>query len=159
MLTGLITDYEGRSVDVGMFDGYVTGRDAQLTQQLVSESSSGLLLTGPLKLVQRFFLELMTERGSLMFLPQRGSTFMLDAQRGYWRTPGDVSSSFYAALLDIKNNLIQDENPDDPSDECFRGAELLGVSVTPNLVTARIKVTTAAGDAPVITFPLRTSYV
>ena len=151
--------YWDRTVDVLLFDGVQASRDVVVTQHLVFEGSSGALITGIQKLAQRFLLELLTELGSIIYLPKRGCLFMTQARQGYWRTTADVTAAFYTSLFDIRQNLITEESLDDPLDEQFDTAELVAVSLYQDQVTMRIRVTSRAGDDLDVIYPIRTSIV
>lgn len=156
-LSANIGDYAGRSVDLLMLEDAKAFGDALMSQTLAKPGQGGALTTGVQKFVQRFLLELFTEEGSMQYLPQRGCAFMSAARSGMWRTTNDVIASFNSALLTIKNNLLADERETDPDDEKFGSAELLTVSLTRDLVVMHLQLTTAAGEAREITYPLRTA--
>ena len=153
--TGTIDQYIGRTVDHAMYYGMRPERDTQLTQALVLDNEQGALVTGIQKLVQRFALELFTELGSLTYLPQRGTTFMIEARAGYWRHTADVESSFYAALFDVKRNLITEEQETDPDDERFLDATLISVTLVGDYVTMRVKLDSRAERSREIIFPIK----
>ena len=148
-------DYVNRTVDLLMLDDARADGDTRLTQTLVQTDQSGALITGIEMLVQRFLLELLTEQGSLQYLPTRGCSFMLDARHGMWRTPGDVFASFSAAMLDVKNNLIGDESDSDPDDERFASATLDSVAINQDRVTMSISLSSVAGVSRQVVYPLR----
>lgn len=154
-----IGDYQGRSVDLLMMDGMHPTQETLLTQALASETSQGAVVAGVQKLVQRFLLELLTELGSIQYLPTRGSLFMLQARLGYWRTAADIESSFYAALLYVKRNLQQEETREEPADERFSDAILEGVELAGDWASIRVRVVSRAGDDRVVLAPLRVSAV
>jgi len=158
---GMTGQYIGRTVDHIAFDDMMPGRDALLTQRLVKDGMSGALITGIQKLAQRYLLELMTELGSLIYLPDRGSTFMIDFHAGFWRTPADVAGSFASASLQLRRNLILEEDADnDPPDERFDSADLLSVGLpAPDHVTIRVQVNSLAGTSRVVVFPIRINVV
>ncbi len=158
--TPQISQYLGRTVDLAAFDGMLPdGRDTLLSQALVQEGETGALVTGTEKLAQRFLVELLTDRGSLRYLPKRGTTFMIEARRGLWRTTTDVEQSFYGAMLTIESNLISEENVDDPLDEKYGSANILAVSVVADLVVLRIILQSLAGISREILYPLRVNSI
>jgi len=154
-----VSDYIGRTVDHIMLDDMQPSGDVELTQALVKPGESGALVTGIQKLVQRFFLELMTERASFRYLPERGCTFLMEGRAGAWRTPVDVEQSFYGSMIAIEQNLITEEDTNDPLDEKFGGAELISVSVNVDRVTMRVRVRSLAGDSREVIYPLRVNSV
>jgi hypothetical protein len=149
-----VTDYVGRQVDVAAFKGWKPGTHKQVTQELVLPGKHGESIAGIEKLLQRFTIELFTEAGSLTYLPLRGSRFMTEARMGYWRTGGDVRSSFSGAMLDVSLNLSNEEAETDPDDERFTSAELLSVSLFGDKVTLTVKVTSRAGTSFEALLPL-----
>jgi hypothetical protein len=160
VLSGTTGDYIGRTVDHVAFDDMQVGRDTLLSQQLVKEGQSGALITGIQKLAQRYLIELLTELGSLRYLPRRGTQFMIDARAGFWRTPADVQSSFSSSSLDLRTNLIGEESEDDPEDERFAGADLLSVALSaPDYVTMSVMLHSLAGTSRRVIFPIRINVV
>lgn len=149
-----VTDYVGRQVDVAAFKGWEPGESKQVTQELVLPGKHGEAIAGIEKLLQRLTIELFTETGSLTYLPTRGSTFMTEARMGYWRTGGDVQSSFSSAMSDVSKNLAAEETETDPDDERFVSAELLSVSLLGDEVTLTVKVTSRAGTSFEALLPL-----
>ena len=149
-----VTDYVGRQVDVAAFKGWSPGAHKQVTQELVLPGKHGEAIAGIEKLLQRFTIELFTELGSLKYLPDRGSSFIIDARNGFWRTGGDVRSSFSTAMLDVAENLKAEEAETDPNDERFVSADLLSVSLFGDKVTLTVKVTSRAGTSFEALLPL-----
>ena len=149
-----VSDYKNRTVDVAAFKGWVPGKSTKVEQKLVLAGSGGEMIAGIEKLVQRFAIELLTELGSLTYLPARGSTFMLDARSGIWQTAGDVSSSFATSLLTVADNLSREESADDPSDERFASATLDSVSLLGDTVTLHVQVTSLAGTSFTALLPI-----
>lgn len=151
-----VGQYIGRTVDHIAFDDMVDqASDALLTQAMVKPGESGALVTGIQKLAQRFLLELLTIRGTLKYLPTRGTTFMAEAQQGLWRTSSDVEQSFYGSLLEIENNLVSEEDVNDPPDEKFASAQLLSVTVATDQTSIRVQLTSQAGTSREIIYPIR----
>lgn len=157
LLTAMIGDYAGRTSDLLMIDGASLTREQQLTQALALPGGSGALISGIEKLAQRFLLELLTELGSLRYLPGRGCLFLIEARQGLWRSAGDVVASFNSSLLLVKRNLMADELESDPNDERFGEAELESVSLTRDLAVLRVNLTSLAGETRKILYPLRVS--
>ena len=153
-----IDDYAGRQVDLLFLqDEQYDGR-APVRQSLLCGDGRALLTTGTQKLVQRFLLELLTEQGSLAFRPDAGSLFMTAARSGGWRTAADVEQAFYGSLLHIRRHLLAEEEPNDPPDERFAGAELLASSIDGDRVVLRIQVSSRAGRSEFL-FPLAVNVV
>lgn len=148
------SDYAGRTVDVAAFKGWAPNKNTEVDQVLVGPGDGGQLIAGIEKLLQRFAIELLTEVGSLEYLPDRGSSFMTAARTGYWRTGDDVRSSFNLALLGVTENLQVEESETDPSDERFASANLLAVSLLGDAVTMSVEVLSQAGTSFTALLPL-----
>jgi len=150
-----IVDYIGRTYDLLSYQGGdVAGGEVLLNQALVTPENSGQITTGIQKLAQRFLLELLTERGSLTYLPDRGCDFMSSARLGNFLTPLDVLASFSASLVDIRNNLEIEESESDPDDERFLDATADSVTLNTGSATLHISITSRAGDTRVVIAPL-----
>lgn len=156
-----VIPYVGRTIDMTAFQGWELGIgvEALLSQELATPDVSGAVITGTIKLVQRFLLILLTEAGSMAYLSgptvAPGCGFMTDARSGSWRTAADVQQSFYSALLDIKRQLLQLQTADDPLDEQFAGATILGVVLSPvDHAVLRLSLTSQAGTQRAFIAPL-----
>jgi hypothetical protein len=149
-----LADYQGRTVDLVAYLPRQGVSTTTLAQELASPGNGGQVIAGIQKLVQRFLLELLTERGSMIYLPARGTDLMTKARQGFIRTHLDAQAAFAAALLLAQTNLQGEESREDPTDERFAGAELLEIVAIPGHVQARIRVTSQAGSSAVILAPL-----
>ena len=158
LLTAQPADYKGRTVDLLLFDDAAAVGDVEVSQALISPGRNGAEITGIVKAVQRFMLELCTIVGTMPYAPKRGCRFMADARSGYWRTPDDVNASFNASMIAVKDNLIADQTASDPPDECFADATLTLVSINLDSVSITIAYTSQAGTSRNIVYPLRTTY-
>jgi hypothetical protein len=150
-----ISDYVGRTVDVLAYKGGTAGGEKLLRMELAAQDDSGQITTGIQKLAQRFLLELLTEQGTMAYLPLRGCGFMREARLGMWRSPIDVMAAFSAALLDIKDNLQAEETSLDPDDERFFDAELVAVTLDGSEASVTIRVTSLAGTSRKFIAPLK----
>lgn len=145
-------DYRDRRADVlafrGVFPQLAGGRSGQvLAQELVRPGDGGALVAGIEKLAQKVLLILLTKTGSRKYAAAEGTAFMIDAARGWWRTPADVEQSFYAARLDVARQCRASEADADPPDERWGALDLSGVAVSAGAVTLRLTLTSAAGSA------------
>jgi hypothetical protein len=152
-------DYFGRVSDLLAYDNAQPDAESLLLPALVVPGQSGALIAGVEKLVQRFILELLTELGSLVYLPERGCVFLLEARSGQWRTPADVEGSFNRSKLTIRRNLLGDELETDPDDERFADAELTSVALTGDKATLHISISSLAGSDRTFLLPLRVSTI
>jgi hypothetical protein len=159
-LSASIADYAGRTVDMLAFDDAKASGEAKITQLLVLPGQSGALTTGIQKLAQRFLIELLTERGSLEYLPDRGTFFITQIRAGIIRTSQDLFTAFSTAEIELRNNLrLEDNVANDPTDEQYRSATLTAVSLFGDTATLTIEVTSAAGTTRKVIYPLRVAIV
>lgn len=143
-----VANYVSRQADILAFRGMLPlfrQQEQLLLQALVFPSDGGALIAGIEKLAQKVLLILLTKIGSRIYSPTEGTSFMLDAQRGIWRTPADVEASFYAARLDVSRQCRNSEASDDPLDERWSALDLTGVILVDDQVTVRLALTSAAG--------------
>lgn len=70
------------------------------------------------RLGQKFLLELLTEQGSMLFLPNRGCSFLTRLLKKA-KTEFDVIVSFAASKKQLKRNLISDETIFTQADERY----------------------------------------
>lgn len=143
-------DYIGRVVDVAAFQGTSARGDALLRQKIADDGQSGLVVTGIVKLGQRFLLELFTERGTMPFQPTRGSTFMTELRSGGIRVTSDLLAAFSRALISIGSNLVSDELDSDPDDERFSDAQITQVELSAGNAVIYIELSSLAVAPPAV---------
>lgn len=142
--------YVGRTVDISAFQNISASQKKLLTQALAGPGKGGVINTGIAKLGQRFLLELLTEQGSMKFLPNRGCGFMTEARLGQIRTQVDLTASLSRALLNVQTNLRAEELDTDPLDERYGSAELYFVEYSDNGAKASIRLTSLDPNAQII---------
>lgn len=120
---------------------------------LVTSTISGREITGVEKLAQRFLLELMTDTGSMQFLPTRGCNF-LTRLRGSLFSEADVMSAFYASVATVRKNLQAEESVIDPDEERFEKAKLVKIVISPGGLALTVVVFSAANQAATIELPV-----
>lgn len=162
-----ILDYQGRRFDVMAFQGAQAAGTAKLRQELFNDDVSGTVATGSQKLAQRFVLEFLTEKGSMIYLPDRGTEFMTKARAGFLRSEQDVMMAFNFALIDIRQNLLAEEELYNAlamqDDEKFANAALQSMSLLADQLKLTIVVASQAGQnrqiiLPISTTPIDTSF-
>jgi hypothetical protein len=146
-----LAPYVGRTVDYSIIQNMTP---TQLG--LVGANGQGYVLTGILKLAQRFLLLLLTRLGSSQYFPNAGSTFMLDAARGGWRTVADIGQSFQMSLPGIVQQLDAIATAQDPSDELYANAQLTDVVLDQNVATVTVLLTSQAGESYALIAPIST---
>lgn len=158
MALSTVSDYRNRRADMLAFRGIfpqLRGRDQLLAQELVRPGDGGALIAGIEKLAQKALLILLTKVGSRIYSITEGTTFMMDAERGYWRTPTDVSESFYAARLDVSRQCrASEDDATDPADERWGTFDLDGVTLVGDKVSLRLSLTSAAGTSYTFMTPI-----
>lgn len=148
--------YQDRRIDVLVFQSQPDA-DVQL-QQLFSPENGGEVVTGAIKLAQRWLLEFLTIRGSMPFLPERGSSFIAAARQGRLRTEADVLAEFDFAADEIRQSLIAEEPADMPDDERYGNVTLDQLLLTEDAGLAlRITILSVAGAARSVILPIPVS--
>ena len=155
--SNFIFDYTGRQIDVLAFDGATPRGEVALQQTLAQPGEGGKITAGIQKLAQRFLLELLTEQGSMLYNPHRGSTFMTEVRLGLLRTQVDVYGSFARAVDQITDNLIGDESASDPLDERFASAAINSIAVAPGAAHIYVSLTSRDGTARPVILPIALS--
>lgn len=153
MPAGSVADYVGRTVDILAFDGLELGGDVLLDQVLAQPGRSGKVVTGIQKLVQRFLLEFLKERGSDPY-SARGTTFMIEARSGYLNSVTDIHLAFSGAVLQAGINLQEEESDSDPDEERYASAELVQVQFVYGSAKLWIKLLSRAGEDRAIILPV-----
>lgn len=139
-------DYLGRTFDICALQGLGSPSAVRLPVTPAQGHSSGIIV-GVAKLVQRVLYLFFTRQGSVAGQPSAGCGFLADAQTGEWRTPLNVTQSFYAALPDVQRQAVAAETDADPDDERFGSAELVSVSFAGTEVSIGIKIASRAGSS------------
>lgn len=152
-----LSAYADRQVDLLGFHGAVVGRETRLLQSLVDHTGEAALTAGVQKLAQRFLLALLTPLGSMRYREELGSTFLIDASAGLWRSAPDVEASFSAASLGVRQQLQAEESDADPDDERFVDARILAVSWLLGDASISLQIESRAGETRDILLPLTVS--
>ena len=142
-----VIDYVGRLNDYNVFrQTKAPGTAQRLELALISSTDNGQICTGIHKLMQRFLLILFLKKGSFRYDINRGTTFMLDAERGYWNTTAAVRLSFTTAKDSARRQLKSEQQITDPSDEIFAEVELNDVMLGDGRVSLTMTLTSEAGS-------------
>lgn len=156
-LSGTIDQYVGKKADYLIFDGLREAGDTLLTQSLALPRQSGASVVGVQKLVQRFLLELLTDRGSIPYRPTRGTFFTIRFRSGAIRTSQELFSEFVSAELFIRTALSLEETAADPPDERYGEARLLSAELFADTAALSIQITSRAGNSRQVIYPLRST--
>ena len=128
--------------------------EAEEVTSLGDPGSGPALITGIVKLAQRWMLEFLTVRGSLVGLPTRGCSFLQAAAAGSLTTETDVFQQFLLASAEIETNLRSDESDTDEEDERYAGCLLQAFSLSNGRMTLTVLISSAAGASRVIQIPI-----
>ena len=149
-----ITDYIGRQYDYLALRTNSGG--GQVGLELFNAQTAGEICVGIQKLSQRWALEFLTIRGSLPFLPTRGSDFMATARAGSINSALSAFTAFAQASIGVAQNLRNEETDDMPPDERYGDAELLSVSFLPGYLNMTIGISSLSGATRKLILPIAT---
>lgn len=151
-----LQDYATRRYDLLAFEGVKLDKESQLNLLLFSDNNSGQICAGIQKLAQRWLLEFLTERGSMVGKPTRGCDFMRSVRTGRFQNQTDVFYAFAYAETIVRRNLRQEETEETPNDERIDSAAPISISFLPGYAQLRIQINSLAGDSREIILPVST---
>lgn len=140
------------TVDIQAFQ-YSGGNAAQ--QALATPTSAGTTVSGSAKIAQRYASVLLTEKGSVPYLPKLGSNFMNRLKYGGVANESDVLTAFASSQIDVAPYMRSIQSSSDPLDEQFVKATLTSIQVAFGFVTLAVRVYTASGATTTVLLPLR----
>lgn len=149
-----VADYVGRTVDVLAYAGQKPAGEVLLIPTLARTGTGGEICTGVQKLAQRWLVEFLTIRGSMPYLPTRGSDFMRQLRQGFLQSALDAEQAFILAAEQVKSNLVAEEEDNIPADEAYGSYDLLGLIVAKGFLELRIQLLSAAGTARTVILPI-----
>lgn len=145
-----LSKYKDRSFDISVLHGAVPQGETELDISLFQKG--GAVCTGIQKLVQRFFILMVTPRGSMTFAPQRGSDFLKSVSGAH--SESAVRIAFQFALMDVRAQLKAEETDSLPADERFQNAELLEAVFFGDSLSLSVALTSQAGITEEIILPI-----
>jgi len=145
------TNYANRQVDVHCFYRDAAGR---VTLRLALPGEGGQAITGILRLAQRFTMELLTERGSMRYLPERGTSLLSRIRSGFIQSPADFTLALSNAILEAATNLRQEEDENTPADERLISVDISEATLGGGRAVARLYLESAAGTARTLVLPV-----
>jgi hypothetical protein len=151
-----LQDYATRRYDLLAFEGVHPEKESRLNLLLFSEKNSGQICTGIQKLAQRWLLEFLTERGSMLGKPTRGCDFMRLVRTGRLHNQTDVFYAFSDAETVVQQNLRQEETDTMEDDERIESAAPISISFLPGYAQLRVEITSLAGNTKEIILPVST---
>lgn len=153
MSTFDIAPYITGTYDILAFRGTRQNGEVLLNQSLADENSGGEITTGIVKMVQRFLLRLLLERGSAKYRPDEGTDFIRKLRLGQIRTEDGLRGAFTIAEARIKAQFTREERATDTDEERYDRAELTGVIIQPGYANLVMQITSQA-DSATITLPI-----
>jgi len=143
-------DYVGRTVDVLAWDP-----GSLLAGSLGGDDGAGQVVTGLLKMAQRFLILLLNETNTIKYNYYghngiRGCEFMTELRLGQLRTELDVFTAFGLAELHVRQQMLAMETDDTPDDEKYKRAQLHHLELTGDTVKLYIAIESRASTATVI---------
>lgn len=156
------TDYTGRTVDLLIFQGVQPTGDQSIDLSFSLETG-GYVCTGVQKVAQTWLILFMTDRGSVLNKPTRGSSFFPAIRNGSIRVEDDVSAQFALAAEQVRQTMDLDatEAGDLPDDERLDEANLLSYRLDrpAALLYLKVRILTIAGDSRDIILPVPVTIV
>jgi len=128
--------------------------DGQITQSLADETTSGEVVSGATKLAQKFFILLLTRKGSVPYLPNQGTNFLNRFSSGMISNEADLFVNFAAAMVDIGPQLRNAQAVDDQPDEKYVRAVAEQIFILPDQVEMRIRIDSEQGEGITVLLPL-----
>jgi len=116
----------------------------------------GILVTGIIKLCQRFLLELLTVKGTIPFDTKRGSSLLTFVRTGQIRNDIDAYVYFQYSIQEVLQNLWGDELTTDPNDERIKSVDINSVSFLKNVIVYSVQLNSMAGASRQVQIPLQT---
>lgn len=116
----------------------------------VSGVSDGVV-TGLLKLAQRWSILLLTETGSKPFAPTVGCDFSRQLRNGELGSEAAVRSAFVIATQAIAEQLVMGASPE----EQLESVELTGMSYNGSSLILNVRFLSAAGESRIVKMPVR----
>ena len=146
------TDYDDRLYDVRAWNA------SSLTGGMVGPDTSGEILTGVMKLGQRFLIILLSTTDSFAYTfgkaEQGGTSFYPNLQSSNVNTEADVYTIFTLAVAAARSQMRDQETEDDPDDEQFDSATLSQVVLNDDAINLYIVITSKAGNSAKYIVPI-----
>jgi hypothetical protein len=156
------TDYTGRTIDLLIFQG-VKASGKQPIETAFGLDEGGYICTGVQKVAQTWLTLFMTEQGTVLNKPTRGSTFFTALRFGRIRVEDDVTAEFTLAAEQVRQTMDLDAAAagDLPDDERLDEANLLDFTLDrmAGFLYLKVRILTIAGDSRDIILPVSVTIV
>ena len=148
-------DYTGRTVDVLIFQGVAASGNRPVETGF---GDSGFVCTGIQKVAQTWATLFMTDRGSMLNKPTRGSTFFTAVRRGRIQVEADIPAEFALAAEQVSRTMELDAANDGtlPNDERLDSAVLRDYDLfrEQSLLRLKVRIKSIAGASRVVYLPV-----
>lgn len=144
--------YDGRTVDILAMQGVAASGKKEVGLNL---GTSGFVCTGIQKVAQEFLTLFLTDRGSVKWDPDYGTSFMYNLRTGQINDETTLQSAFEFAVIDIINYLGDTLATATPDDEVLENAELVEWDLRPGFLSIKVQITTTAGNSREYIVPIR----
>ena len=147
------TKVPGRLADVNIAQGVRTQGEAPVALAF-GGALGGQQVCGVQRAVNQFVNLLLTERGSVLADPLRGTDFMALLRTGQLYSEAEVTEQFKLASSEVLDYISAQTVDELPDDERLVEAQLLWVTLSPPSLVVGVKLVTAAGNARTVILPL-----
>ena len=149
-------DYTDRTVDLLIFQGVAASGKQPIE---LSFGEAGKICTGIQKVAQSWTMLFMTDRGTILNKPTRGSSFFPSVRIGRIQVDSDVRAEFASASAQVRRTMELDAaaaSPALPDDERLDSATLLGFTLDKlaSRLYLKIRIRSIAGDDRTIYLPV-----
>jgi len=122
---------------------------------MISPESSGKIVTGILKLSQRFLITLLNEENSIKYDYHldnitHGTPFMTRLREGSVQTETDLRALFALSEIQAKAQLTAEETEDDPDDERYKTSRIIAVEIRQGTISLTITLESIADSVDLI---------
>jgi hypothetical protein len=151
------TDYTGRTVDLLIFQGVDEFGDQEIT---TGWGTAGELCTGIQKMAQTWAILFLTDQGTVLNEPTRGSSFVPAVRAGRIQVDEDIPAEFALAAAQVSRTMAADAIDQDlEDDETLARAELLDYSVDKiaSKLYLRVRLWSVAGESRTVYLPISVS--
>ena len=143
------TQYKGRKIDIMAWNPKTP------TGAFAGDHITGDVVTGILKLAQRWLITFLTKRDSIKYDYRRrgqpvGTQFMHDVSDGVIHTETEMFSAFALAELEARRQMQAEDKSSDPPDERLDKAALTSVRITGDTAELTVKIFSKAGSVDLI---------
>lgn len=154
------TDYSGRTVDLEVFQTEAVPEAVLRLDLSATYGGKHRKVTGIQKLMQRYMILLLTAKGSIRYMPERGTQLMPAVLGGLLQSRSDIVQYFGFADGDaasqLKSQDLSEEGQLRPADEKYGKSWLTDylIDVSSTTLYLKIKLQSQAGSAYTFVLPV-----